>query len=139
MRLGAMCSASRRASTVRHDWCADRSGSQLAGSAVRGADNYTYTAAEGAQGLVAWLNDKTANSSFRAVHVALPAGHVPRGSATLLLPVGLNLVLVGQGMDGANATTLNLEKQNLDIGAMLGDSGRLEFRSMSIRNSGVIR
>ena len=107
---------------------------ELAGSAVRGVDNYTYSAAEGAQGLVAWLNDKTVNSSFGAVHVTLPTGNVSRGSATLLLPVGLNLVLVGQGMDGANATTLNLEKQNLDIGAMLGDGGRLEFRNMSIRN-----
>jgi hypothetical protein len=121
----AVRAAGRMSLRLRHE---------LAGSAVRGVDNYTYSAAEGAQGLVAWLNDKTVNSSFRVVHVTLPTGNVSRGSATLLLPVGLNLVLVGQGMDGANATTLNLEKQNLDIGAMLGDGGRLEFRNMSIRN-----
>ncbi len=83
---------------------------------------------------MAWLNDKTANSSFRAVHVTLPPGSVSRGAASLRLPVGLNLVLEGQGMAGAQATTLNLDKKNLDIGGMLGGSGRIEFRNMAITN-----
>ncbi len=32
------------------------------------------------------------------------------------------------------ATTLNLQKMNLGIGAMLGDTGRIEFRNMRITN-----
>jgi hypothetical protein len=107
--------------------------SALAGSAVWGAQNYTYT--EDAQGLVAWLNEKIANSPFRAVHVALPTGNVSRGTANLIgLPIGLNLVIQGRGMSGAAATTLNLQQKNLDIGAMLGKTGRIEFRNMSITN-----
>ena len=78
--------------------------------------NYTYT--EDAPGLVAWLNEKIANSSFNVVHVTLPTGNVSRGSATLIgLPIGLNLVVQGQGMNGATATILNLQRMNLDIGA----------------------
>jgi hypothetical protein len=100
---------------------------------VWGAQNYTYT--EDARGLVAWLNEKIANSSLRAVHVALPAGNVSRGTGELIgLPIGLNLVVQGQGMSGATATTLNLQQKNLDIGAMLGDTGRIEFRNMGITN-----
>jgi hypothetical protein len=100
---------------------------------VWGAENYTYT--EDAQGLVAWLNEKIANSSFRAVHVTLPTGNVSRGTGELIgLPIGLNLVIQGQGMNGATATTLNLQQKNLDIGAMLGDTGRIEFRNMGITN-----
>ncbi len=95
-----------------------------------GAQNYTYT--EDAQGLVAWLNEKIANSPFRAVHVTLPTGNVSRGTANLIgLPTGLNLVLQGQG---TYATTLDLQQKNLDIGAMLGDTGRIEFRNMGITN-----
>ena len=98
-----------------------------------GAQNYTYK--EDAQGLVAWLNEKIANSSFRVVHVTLPTGNVSRGTANLIgLPTGLNLVIQGQGMNGATATTLNLQQKNLDIGAMLGDTGRIEFRNMGITN-----
>ncbi len=98
-----------------------------------GAENYTYT--EDAQGLVAWLNEKIANSSFRAVHITLPTGNVSRGTANLIgLPTGLNLVIQGQGMSGATTTTLNLQQKNLDIGAMLGDTGRIEFRNMGITN-----
>ena len=98
-----------------------------------GAQNYTYT--EDARGLVAWLNEKIANSSFRAVHVTLPIGNVSRGTGELIgLSIGLNLVLQGRGMDGATATTLNLQRKNLDIGAMLGDTGRIEFRNMGITN-----
>jgi hypothetical protein len=112
--------------------CAE-SRSALAGSAVWGAQNYTYT--EDAQGLVAWLNKKIANSSFRIVHVTLPTGNVSRGTANLIgLPTGLNLVIQGQGMSGATATTLNLQQKNLDIGAMLSDTGRIEFRNMGITN-----
>ena len=112
--------------------CAE-SRSALAGSAVWGAQNYTY--AEDAGGLVAWLNEKIANSSFRVVHVTLPTGNVSRGAANLIgLPTGLNLVIQGRGMNGSAATTLNLQKQNLDIGAMLGKTGRIEFRNMSITN-----
>ena len=95
-----------------------------------GAENYTYT--EEAQGLVAWLNEKIAKSSFRVVHVTLPTGDVSRGTANLIgLPTGLNLVLQGQG---TYATTLNLQRMNLDIGAMLGDTGRIELRHMGITN-----
>ncbi len=98
-----------------------------------GAENYTYT--EDSQGLVAWLNEKIANSSFRVVHVTLPTGNVSRGAANLIgLPTGLNLVIQGRGMNGSAATTLNLQKQNLDIGAMLGKTGRIEFRNMGITN-----
>ncbi len=98
-----------------------------------GAQNYTYT--EDARGLVAWLNEKIANSSFRVVHVTLPTGNVSRGTANVMrLPIGLNLVVQGQGMSGATATTLNLQQKNLDIGAMLGDTGRIEFRNMGITN-----
>ncbi len=98
-----------------------------------GAQNYTYT--EDARGLVAWLNEKIANSSFHVVHVTLPTGNVSRGTANLIgLPIGLNLVIQGQGMSRATATTLNLQQKNLDIGAMLGDTGRIEFRNMGITN-----
>ncbi len=107
--------------------------SALAGSAVWGAENYTYT--EHARGLVAWLNERIVNSSFRVVHVALPSGNVSRGTANLIgLPIGLNLVIQGQGMNGATATTLNLQWKNIDIGAMLGNTGRIEFRNMGITN-----
>ena len=67
----------------------------IAGSAVWGAENYTYT--EAAPGLVAWLNEKIANSSSGALHVALPTGNVSRGTANLIgLPIGLNLVVLPQ-------------------------------------------
>ncbi len=112
--------------------CAE-SRSARAGSAVWGAENYTYT--EDARGLVAWLNEKIAKSSFRSVHVTLPTGNVSRGNANLIgLPIGLNLVIQGQGMNGATATTLNLQRNNIDIGAMLGEVGRIEFRNMGITN-----
>jgi hypothetical protein len=50
------------------------------------------------------------------------------------LPIGLNLVIQGQGMSGATATTLNLQRKNLDIGGLLGETGRIEFRNMGITN-----
>ena len=48
----------------------------IAGSAVWGAENYTYT--EAAPGLVAWLNEKIANSSSGALHVAAHRQRVAR-------------------------------------------------------------
>ncbi len=94
--------------------------------------NVTYTAVDG--GLVAWLNDQTARYASSTVHVTLPSGNVARGAAPLELPSGLNLILQGQGMAGASSTTLDLEKQNLDVGGMLGEGGRIEFRNMRVRN-----
>ena len=92
-----------------------------------------------AEGFVAWLSNKTADASFCAVHVTLPAGIVSRGDAKLTLPLGVNLVLQGQGMAGAQSTTLNLDRKNLDLGGMLGTGGRIEFRNMAIANVCVVR
>ncbi len=94
--------------------------------------NVTYTAA--AEGLVAWLNNQTARYNSSTVHVALPSGNVARGAASLQFPSGINLILQGQGMAGASSTTLDLERNNLDVGGMLGDGGRIEFRNMRVRN-----
>jgi hypothetical protein len=94
--------------------------------------NVTYTAA--AEGLVAWLNNQTARYASSTVHVVLPSGNVARGAASLELPYGINLILQGQGIAGASSTTLDLERKNLDVGGMLGDGGRIEFRNMRIRN-----
>jgi hypothetical protein len=103
-----------------------------AGSALSAAANVTYTAA--GEGLVAWLNNQTARYASSTVHVTLPSGNVARGAAPLRLPSGLNLILQGQGMAGASSTTLDLERNNLDVGGMLGDGGRIEFRNMRVRN-----
>jgi hypothetical protein len=103
-----------------------------AGSALSAAVNVTYTAVDG--GLVAWLNSQTARYGSSTVHVTLPSGNVARGNASLRLPSGLNLILQGQGLAGASNTTLDLEKNNLDVGGMLGDGGRIEFRNMRVRN-----
>ena len=103
-----------------------------AGSALSAAANVTYTAA--GEGLVAWLNNQTARYASSTVHVTLPSGNVARGNAPLQLPYGINLILQGQGMAGASSTTLDLERKNLDVGGMLGDGGRIEFRNMRVRN-----
>jgi hypothetical protein len=103
-----------------------------AGSALSAAVNVTYTAA--GEGLVAWLNNQTARYASSTVHVTLPSGNVARGNAPLELPYGINLILQGQGMAGASNTTLDLERKNLDVGGMLGDGGRIEFRNMRVRN-----
>ncbi len=103
-----------------------------AGSALWAAANVTYTAVD--EGLVAWLNNRTASYASSTVHVVLPSGNVARGNAPLRLPYGINLILQGQGMAGASSTTLDLEKNNLDVGGMLGGGGRIEFHNMSIRN-----
>ncbi len=94
--------------------------------------NVTYTAA--GEGLVAWLNNQTAGYASTTVHVTLPSGNVARGNAPLRLPSGINLILQGQGMAGASSTTFDLEKNNLEVGGMLGDGGRIEFRNMHVRN-----
>jgi hypothetical protein len=103
-----------------------------AGSALSAAANVTYTTA--GEGLVAWLNNQTARYDSSTVHITLPSGTVARGKAPLRLPSGLNLILQGQGMAGASNTTLDLERNNLDVGGMLGDGGRIEFRNMRVRN-----
>ena len=103
-----------------------------AGSALWAAANVTYPAA--AEGLVAWLNNQTASHASSTVHATLPSGNVARGNAPLRLPSGINLILQGQGMAGASNTTLDLEGNNLDVGGMLGDGGRIEFRNMRVRN-----
>ena len=103
-----------------------------AGSALSAAANVTYTAVD--EGLVAWLNDQTKRYASSTVHVTLPSGNVARGNAPLRLPSGLNLILEGQGMAGASNTTLDLERNNLAVGGMLGDGGRIEFRNMRVRN-----
>jgi hypothetical protein len=103
-----------------------------AGSALSAAVNVTYAAVD--VGLVAWLNNQTASYASTTVHVTLPSGNVARGNAPLRLPSGINLILQGQGMAGASNTTFDLEKNNLEVGGMLGDSGRIEFRNMHVRN-----
>ena len=106
--------------------------SARAGSALWTAVNLTYTA-DAAEGLAAWLSSKAANYTSRIV-VTLPSGTVSRGNADLTLPSGLFLVLQGRGMAEAGGTTLNLERNNLDIGGMLGEGGRIEFRNMRVCN-----
>ena len=103
-----------------------------AGSALSAAVNVTYAAVD--VGLVAWLNNQMASYASTTVHVTLPSGNVARGNAPLRLPYGINLILQGQGMAGASNTTLDLEKRNLAVGGMLGDSGRIEFRNMRVHN-----
>ena len=83
---------------------------------------------------MAWLNNKTASYASSTVHVTLPSGNVARGNALIRLPSGLNLILQGQAMAGEGNTTLDLERNNLDIGSMLGDRGRIEFRNMRVHN-----
>ncbi len=96
--------------------------------------SFTYTAADAPLGLVAWLNDKTAQYASSTVYVTLPSVTVLRGNAALRLPSGLTLILQGQAMAGANSTTLDLQRNNLNIGTMLGDRGRIEFRNMRVVN-----
>ena len=115
------------ASTVDNPYCGAR-----AGSALWVAVNLTYTVE--ADGLVAWLNKQTASYAASTVHVTLPSGLVARGKASLQLPSGLNLILEGQAMAGPTSTTLDLERNNLNIDGMLGDGGRIEFRSMRVWN-----
>ncbi len=106
--------------------------SARAGSALWTAVNLTYKV-DAAEGLAAWLSSKAANYTSRII-VILPSGTVSRGNADLTLPSGLFLVLQGQGMAEAGGTTLDLERNNLNIGGMLGEGGRIEFRNMRVCN-----
>jgi hypothetical protein len=96
--------------------------------------NLTYTAADATAGLVPFLNAVARSPPSRTLLVSLPAGTVWRGSGALSIPSGLSITLQGRGKDGAGNTTLDLQQQNLDLGAMLGDTGRMEFSSMHLTN-----
>ena len=96
--------------------------------------NFTFTAANAPDGLVPFLNDVTWSPSSRTVLVSLPAGTVRRGTGALTPLPGLTILLQGQGKDGAGSTTLDLEKQNLDLRSALGDDGRIEFHRLRMTN-----
>jgi hypothetical protein len=94
----------------------------------------TYTATDAPAGLVPFLNNVTRSPPSRTLIVSLPAGTVWRGSGDLRIPSGLSITLQGHGKDGAGNTTLGLQQQNLDLGAMLGDTGRMEFSGIHLTN-----
>ena len=96
--------------------------------------NFTFTAANARDGLVPFLNNVTRSPSSRTVLVSLPAGTVRRGTGALDPSPGLTILLQGQGKDGAGGTTLDLERQNLDLRATLGDNGRIEFHRLRMTN-----
>jgi hypothetical protein len=96
--------------------------------------NFTFTAAHAPDGLVPFLNSVTRSPSSRTVLVSLPAGTVRRGTGALTPLPGLTILLQGQGKDGAGSTTLDLEKQNLDLRSALGDDGRVEFHRLRMTN-----
>ena len=96
--------------------------------------NFTYTAADAPAGLVPFLNKVARSPPSRTLLVSLPAGTVIRGSGDLSVPSGLSITLQGNGKDGAGNTTLDLQQQNLDLGAMLGDTGRMEFSDIHLTN-----
>ncbi len=98
------------------------------------AANFTYTAADATAGLVPFLNNVTRSPPSRTVRVSLPAGTVWRGSGVLSIASGLTILLQGHGKDGAGNTTLDLQMKNLDLGTMLGDTGRMEFNGMHVTN-----
>ncbi len=81
-----------------------------------------------------FLNDVTRSPSSRTVIVSLPEGTVRRGTGALNPSPGLIILLQGEGKDGEGSTTLNLEKQNLDLRSTLGDNGRIEFHRMRMTN-----
>jgi hypothetical protein len=96
--------------------------------------NFTYTAADAPAGLVPFLNNVTRSPPSRTLRISLPAGTVRRGSGVLSIASGLTIVLQGRGKDGAANTTLDLQKNNLDLGTMLGDTGRMELNGMHVTN-----
>ncbi len=97
--------------------------------------NVTYTAANAAAGLVPFLNDVARSPPSRTLLVSLPAGTVIRGGGALSIPPGLSITLQGHGgQDGAGNTTLDLQQQSLYLGAMLGDTGRMEFSGIHLTN-----
>ena len=81
-----------------------------------------------------FLNKVARSPSSRIVLVRLPAGTVWRGSGDLSISSGLSITLQGCGQDGAGNTTLDLQQQNLNLGAMLGDTGRMEFSGIHLTN-----
>ncbi len=96
--------------------------------------NVTYTAVDAAAGLVPFLNTVARSPPSRTLLISLPAGTVRRGGGALSIPSGLSITLQGHGKDGAGNTTLDLMRQNLDLGAMLGDTGRMEFSGIHLTN-----
>ena len=96
--------------------------------------NVHYTSADAAAGLVPFMNEMARSPPSRMLLVHLPAGTVRRGSGALSIPAGLSITLQGHGKDGAGTTTLDLQRQNLDLGAMLGDTGRMEFSGIHLTN-----
>ena len=101
--------------------------------------NVTYTAADAPAGLVPFLNKVARSPPSRTLLISLPAGTVSRGSGDLSIPSGLSITLQGHGKNGVGNTTLDLQQQNLDLGAMLGDTGRMEFSGMHITNVRPLR
>ncbi len=96
--------------------------------------NFTFTDADAPAGLVPFMNKVAQSPLSRTLLVSLPAGTVIRGSGDLSIPSGLSITLQGHGKDGAGSTTLDLQQQNLDLGAMLGDAGRMEFSGIHLTN-----
>ena len=96
--------------------------------------NVTYTAANATAGLVPFLNTVAQSPPSRTLLVSLPAGTVIRGGGALSISSGLSITLQGHGKDGAGNTTLDLQQQSLDLGAMLGGTGRLEFSGIHLTN-----
>ena len=96
--------------------------------------NVTYTAANATAGLVPFLNTVARSPPSRTLLVSLPAGTVIRGGGALSISSGLSITLQGHGKDGAGNTTHDLQQQNLDLGAMLGGTGRLEFSGIHLTN-----
>jgi hypothetical protein len=96
--------------------------------------NVTYTAADATAGLVPFLNTVARSPPSRTLLVSLPTGTVIRGSGALNIPSGLRITLQGRGKDGAGSTTLDLQQQNLDLGAMLGGTGGMKFSGIHLTN-----
>ncbi len=94
----------------------------------------TYTAADAPAGLVPFLNNLARSPPSSSLGVELPEGTVWRGSGDLIIPSGLTIALLGRGKDGVGNTTLDLQRQNLDLGAMLGDTGRIVFGGIHLTN-----
>ena len=81
-----------------------------------------------------FLNKVARSPPSPTVLVNLPAGTVWRGSGALSISSGLSITLQGHGKDGVGNTTLDLQRRNLDLGAMLGDTGRMEFSGIHLTN-----
>ena len=86
-----------------------------------------------------FLNSVARSPPSPTLVVGLPAGTVSRGSGALSIPSGLTVRLQGHGKDGEGKTILDLQQQNLDLGAMLGDTGRMEFSGIHVTNVRALR